>query len=104
MLKTVRTLNIPNLEIKPSPFQSVTEYGVQCERVPTEFPRPYEHFVFADYLIDCPVLAADFSTGTGYHGRIIGYSTGIFWIVADSPEELVVRLTNERDGALWGKG
>jgi hypothetical protein len=81
--------------------QSVAGYASE-EPIPDGFPRPADHFIIADFLIDLPVLAADFATDHGTHGRVIGYSYGEHWVVASSVSELIERLKASGTDAVWG--
>ena len=102
-VSTAKRLEIPNLVFHSIPLESVAEYANHSERIPPNFPRPEDHFVIADYLIDLPVVAADFSTNSPNYGRVLSYSYGDYWIVANSLSEFLKRLQVEGESAVWGK-
>ena len=81
-------------------YLSVEEYSSN-EKAPKDFPRPTDYFVFADHLIDLPVLAADFSITKGTHGQVIGYSYDRFWIIADSIQQLSRLIQDNGVDAVW---
>jgi hypothetical protein len=95
-------LNIPDLIFRSIPLESVAEY-VHSERIPQNFPRPQDHFVIADYLIDLPVITVDLSTASSTCGRILGYTYGDYWIIGNSLAEFLNRLQTEKESAVWGK-
>ena len=101
-MAAVRALDIPNLEFHPF-TETVLSYAVLSERVPAAFPRPDEHVVIADFLIDLPVVAVDVSPASEHYGRFLGYCSGNFWIVADSPSEFAARVQQHQGSALYGQ-
>jgi hypothetical protein len=83
-------------------LKSVSDYS-DHEKVPEKFPRPSDHYVIADHLIDLPVVAVDFSVTQGHHGRVIAYSHGNFWVLADTLAEFTKNIGEIGTSALWGK-
>ena len=100
-MAAARQLGIPDLELRSLPFESVRTYE-HSERVPAGFPRPDEHFVVADYLIDLPVVAVDLSSASEHYGRVLSYSYGEYWVIADSFAEFVAHLQDMQEAALYG--
>ena len=100
-MAAVRALAIPNLEFHPF-TETVLAYAIS-ERVPVGFPRPDEHVVVADFLIDLPVVAVDGSPTSEHYGRFLGYCSGDFWIIADSASEFTARLQQHQESALYGR-
>ena len=98
----VRSLHIPELEVREAPTQSVTEYASH-EPVPPGFPRPDDHMVIADYLIDLPVVAVDCSFASGEYERVLAYAYGDWWEVADSLSQFADSLRVSDNGALFGR-
>lgn len=101
-MSIVRALNLPNLEFHPC-NESVQDYATHSESIPEAFPRPEEHVVIADYLIDLPVVAADMCIGSPHYGRVLGYCNGDYWLIADSFSEFAERLQKQQEAALYGK-
>ncbi len=101
-MAAARALDIPDLEFHTF-TETVLAYAVLSERVPDGFPRPDEHVVVADYLIDLPVVAVDVSPASEQYGHFLGYCSGDFWIVADSPSEFATRLQLHQQSALYGQ-
>src|ERR1700722_11235736 len=102
-VSTAKRLEISNLVFHSLPLESVAEYANHSERIPPNFPRPEEHFVIADYLIDLPVVAANFSKTSPNYGQILAYSYSDYWIVAVSFSEFLKKLQTQRESAVWGK-
>jgi len=100
-MEAARKLNIPNLEFH-QPAESVRVYQ-HSERIPDGFPRPDDHIIIADYLIDLPVIAVDLSPDSEHYGRALGYCHGDYWIIADSLSEFAIRLETEQESAVYGK-
>ena len=98
----VRSLGIPELEVRDEPTQSVADYAPH-ERVPPGFPRPDDHMVIADYLIDLPVVAVDCSSAAGAYERVLAYAYGDWWEVADSLSQFADSLRVYDSGALFGR-
>ena len=96
-----RALNLDGLEFH-SFTETVLAYSIS-ERVPVDFPRPDEHVVIADYIIDLPVVAVDASPASEHYGRVLGYCGGDFWVVADSPSEFAARFQQHQQSALYGR-
>ena len=101
-LATARSVRIDGLEFHDLPLKSMIEYSTH-EPVPSDFPRPEDHFVIADYLIDLPVVAVDLSRGSGDTGAVFAYAYHKYWLVADSLRDFADRLQSQHDAALWGK-
>ena len=97
-----RALGIPDLELRERPSMSVAEYSTH-EHVPEGFPRPSEHLVIADYLIDLPVMALDCAPTSENYERVLGYSHGDYWVAADSLSEFTRSLEQHDTGALFGE-
>jgi hypothetical protein len=95
-------LNIDGLELRSGPLESMAEY-VHSERIPVDFPRPADHFVIGDYLIDLPVMAIDLRNESSSYGRVLGYAYGKYWPIADSLSDFLQRLKIHQDGAVWVK-
>jgi hypothetical protein len=100
-LTEAEKLNIPNLVFHSLPLKSVSDYA-DSERVPPNFPRPEDHFVIADYLIDLPVVALDVSTKSESYGQILAYTYGDYWLVADSLTDFLDKLKAQQETALFG--
>ena len=100
-MAAVRALDLAGLEFRPC-TESVLTYA-EYERIPDGFPRPDEHVVIANYLIDLPVVAVDLSPDSEHYGRVVSYCGGDFWIVADSLSELAARLQQHQESALYGR-
>jgi hypothetical protein len=49
------------------------------------------------------VVAVDFSTAYGSHGRVIGYCTGDYWICVDSLSAFIESMSLHDEGAFFGK-
>jgi hypothetical protein len=84
-------------------LESVAEYGALNERVPVGFPRPDDHFVVADHMIDLPVIAVDLASHSEHYGRVLAYSYDLYWVVAHSLEELVSGMHQLQDAPLFGR-
>ena len=100
-LAAIRALGLPNVEFHPL-TETVLTYA-SSERVPAGFPHPDQHVVIADYCIDLPVVAVDLSPASEHYGRVLGYSYGDYWTIADSLAELTVRLWEHQQAALYGR-
>jgi hypothetical protein len=100
-LSSVEVLAIPNLVFQVLPLQSVAEYSLSQHG--NNFPRPSEHFVIADYLIDLPIIAVDLGATSSTYGRVIGYAYGDHWLIGDSLFDFAERLKTNKAYAVWGK-
>jgi hypothetical protein len=100
---SVRSLAITDLALHAPPFASVAVYAAMNEPVPAAFPRPHEHFVIADHMIDLPVLAIDASPASEHYGRLLAYSSGDYWTVADSMQEFITALQDASEAAFFGR-
>ena len=105
-MAAVRALNIDGLEFH-SCTESVLAYSELFARSSHCFPRPAEHIVIADFIIELPVVAADLSPASEHYGRVLGYCYSAakyeHWIIADSLSEFAARLQQHREGALYGR-
>ncbi len=102
LVAVARSLAIPGLELRDLPLQSVAEYSTH-ERVPEGFPRPSDHMVIADYLIDLPVVALDCAPISEHYERVLAYSHGDYWVTAASLSEFTRSLQQHDTGALFGE-
>ena len=100
-LSGVRALAIPHLVFQDLPLRSVAEYSITDQG--EDFPRPSEHFIISDYLIDLPVITIDLGAASPTHGRILGYCNREHWLIADSLAEFADRLKSIGDSAVYGK-
>jgi hypothetical protein len=98
----VRSLGIPELELRDVPTESVADYASH-EPIPPGFPRPDDHIVIADYLIDLPVIAVDCSLASDTYERVLAYAYGDWWEVADSLSQITDSLRVYDNGALFGR-
>jgi hypothetical protein len=101
-IAVARSLAIPGLELRELPLVSVAQYSTH-ERVPNGFPRPSEHMVIADYLIDLPVVALDCAPISEHYGRVLAYSHGDYWVAADRLSEFTRSLEQHDTAALFGE-
>ena len=90
-METIRALNIEGLELHSFP-KTVPAHSELFARSADCFPRPGDHIVIADYLIELPVVAVDLNPASEHYGRVLGYCSGSgrykFWKIADSLSEL----------------
>jgi hypothetical protein len=100
-LSAVNCLAVPNLIFQDLPLKSVSEYSHWQHG--ENFPRPSEHFVIGDYLIDLVIIAVDLSAASETYGRVIGYASGDYWVIADSLPDFAERLQTNKEYTVWGK-
>ena len=98
-VQAANKLGIADLVFHSSP-KSVVEYA-DSDRIPVGFPRHEDHFVIADYLIDLPVVAIDCSTQSPSYGRILAYTYGDYWAIAESLPDLLQKLHRLQETALY---